>query len=264
MTSAPPKYFTHLQSKARSQWDQLDSDPVLAAPWRQLFRQVQSPRHVLSELLQNADDAKATWARTTINNNVFEFTHNGEDFDKDTLQSLCQFGLSNKRHLHTIGFRGVGFKSVFSLGPQIEIITPTLTFGFRHKRFTEPIWLELPTISNGETIIRVAIGDEQKVKNLQGEFNRWVKSPIPLLFFNYIERLEIDHQVIRKEVLSHGPVINSEYVRLSNGKKLDVLVFNSKPLEFPKEALEEIRDERGSTVIRTSTLHCSNSPKRRF
>jgi hypothetical protein len=227
----------------------LESDPVLAAPWHQLFRQVQSPRHVLSELLQNADDAKATWARATINNNVFEFTHNGEDFDEETLQSLCQFGLSNKRHLHTIGFRGVGFKSVFSLGPQVEIITPTLTFGFRHKRFTEPMWLELPTISKGETIIRVAIGDEQKVKTLQGEFNRWVKSPIPLLFFNYIDRLEIHRQVIHKGVLRHGPVNNSEYVRLSNGKKLDVLVFNSEPLEFPKEALEEIRDERGSTEL---------------
>ena len=115
MSLNPPEHFKNIRNDACQRWNQLDSDPVLAGPWHQLFRQVQSPRHVLSELLQNADDAKATWIRATVDNNIFEFVHNGEDFDSDALQSLCQFGLSNKRHLHTIGFRGVGFKSVFSI-----------------------------------------------------------------------------------------------------------------------------------------------------
>ena len=54
----PPNYFQRIRDQAKKRWDQLDADPDLAAPWHQLFRQVQSPRHVLSELLQNADDAK--------------------------------------------------------------------------------------------------------------------------------------------------------------------------------------------------------------
>ena len=54
-----PAYFEEIRRRSRSRWDQLEFDPELAAPWHQLFKQVQSPRHVLSELLQNADDAGA-------------------------------------------------------------------------------------------------------------------------------------------------------------------------------------------------------------
>ena len=55
-----PAYFEEIRRRSSSRWDQLESDPELAGPWHQLFKQVQSPRHVLSELLQNADDAGAT------------------------------------------------------------------------------------------------------------------------------------------------------------------------------------------------------------
>ena len=57
-----PAYFKSIRVRASKRWDQLERDPELAGPWHQLFRQVQSPRHVVSELLQNADDAGATEA----------------------------------------------------------------------------------------------------------------------------------------------------------------------------------------------------------
>ena len=117
MSIEPPPFFLPIQSKSRERWELLESDPELAGPWRQLFLQIQSPRHVLSELLQNADDAGATEASAYINGDVFIFEHNGYDFDEDQFASLCRFGFSNKRSIHTIGFRGVGFKSTFSLGP---------------------------------------------------------------------------------------------------------------------------------------------------
>jgi hypothetical protein len=234
-----------VQEEAKRQWDLLESDPALAGPWRQLFRQVQSPRHVLSELLQNADDAGATKAHAKIVNNVFEFTHNGEDFNEASLRSLCRFGFSNKRHLHTIGFRGVGFKSTFSLGPRVEVHTPTLGFSFHHLRFTEPKW-----ISNyqpvSETVIRVAFDKETKEKALLTEFKRWFDTPHPLLFFKNILRLKIQLRLIYKEILGPGPTHNSEKIWLANPHKQEVLCFRSEPVDFPQEALEEIREERGS------------------
>ncbi|MBP8234277.1 MAG: hypothetical protein KAY22_18435, partial [Rhizorhabdus sp.] len=112
----PPDYFRSIQERAIKRWDQLEADPELAGPWHQLFKQVQSPRHILSELLQNADDAGASEARVSIENDRFVFEHNGEDFIEAHFASICRFGYSNKRALHTIGFRGIGFKSTFSLG----------------------------------------------------------------------------------------------------------------------------------------------------
>jgi len=111
-----PRFFEEIAARSAKRWDQLEADPELAAPWHQLFKQVQSPRHVLSELLQNAEDVGATWARCSITDNLFTFEHDGTDFDEASLASLCRFGYSSKRTLHTIGFRGIGFKTTFSIG----------------------------------------------------------------------------------------------------------------------------------------------------
>ena len=245
MTLSPPEYFIRIQDEARKLWDQLEANPALAGPWHQLFRQVQSPRHVLSELLQNTDDAGATWVKTRINNGVFEFIHNGEDFNEETLRSLCQFGFSNKRHLHTIGFRGVGFKSIFSLGPRVEIITPTLSFAFDKKRFSEPIWLDEKKLSD-YLLFRVRINDRSKRSFLESEFQRWQESPIPLLFFQSIKKMVIQDRDIDKEIIGKGPVAYSQHVYIKNPGVQEILIFQAEPESFPDEAVKEIRDERGS------------------
>src|SRR5450631_2738868 len=129
--TAPPSYFERIRAAAAKRWEQLEGDPELAGPWHQLFKQVQSPRHILSELLQNADDAGASEARVSIENDRFVFEHNGEDFIEAHFASICRFGYSNKRALHTIGFRGIGFKSTFSLGDVVELHTPSLSVAYR-------------------------------------------------------------------------------------------------------------------------------------
>ena len=52
----PPAYFEPIRQASAQRWNQLEGDPELAGPWLQLFKQVQNPRNVLSELLQNAVD----------------------------------------------------------------------------------------------------------------------------------------------------------------------------------------------------------------
>jgi hypothetical protein len=234
-----------VQDEAKRRWDQLEADPALAGPWWQLFRQVQSPRHVLSELLQNADDVGATTVRARLSNNSFEFLHNGEDFNEDNFQSICQFGFSNKRHLHTIGFRGVGFKSVFSIGPRVEVKSPSLSFAFEKNRFTEPLWIQTDD-SFLETLIRVVLDETSKAQAIRAEFDRWLASPIPLLFFNSVSRIEIQDRIITKKGTGTGPVPDSEYLCLANPEKIEVLCIRSDSEDFPLDALEEIREERGS------------------
>ena len=83
-----PSYFEEVRCHASGRWDQLEQDPEFAGPWHQLFKQVQIPRHVVSELLQNADDAEATMATVDIQDGDFVFSHNGEDFPLNAYSSV--------------------------------------------------------------------------------------------------------------------------------------------------------------------------------
>jgi hypothetical protein len=238
-----PQYFERVRVAACHRWEQLESDPDLAGPWRQLFAQVQRPRHVLSELLQNADDAGASLASARIDGDVFVFEHDGEDFDGEQFASLCRFGFSNKRKLHTIGFRGVGFKSTFSLGRGVEVLTPTIAIKFDERRFTEPIWVSAaPTTAL--TCIRVRIEDPGRQKELEKNLNEWAGSPASLLFFQNIRKLVISGREIKRKVVDQGPAPDSEIVDLSGSESVRVLVIHSPEQPFPNEAIAEIRQER--------------------
>ena len=240
----PPEYFNRIRIDASNRWDQLEGDPELAGPWRQLFIQVQSPRHVVSELLQNADDAGATEATVEINNGEFVFSHNGEDFNEEQFASLCRFGFSNKRTLHTIGFRGVGFKSTFSLGNEVHLVTPTLLVAFLKQRFTEPVWMESPGIVDGRTEIRVAIQNQRVQQELSKNLQEWSESPASLLFFNNIRCLRLEERAIRWESQGTGPVEGSEWMSVSNTPDNQYLIIRSPEEEFPEDALNEVKDER--------------------
>lgn len=238
-----PAYFDSIRENTVSRWAQLESDPELAGPWRQLFNQVQSPRHVLSELLQNADDAGATEAVVRVENQVFTFQHNGQDFTEEHFLSICRFGYSSKRALHTIGFRGIGFKSTFSLGSEVELYTPSLSVKFDRQRFTQPELTEPRFKDDGLTRIRVAIVDSHREKELARNLEEWLESPLSLLFFKSIRRMQVNDHPVEWNTLGPGPIANSEWMAL--GEKSDrFLVIRSDPEPFPEDALAEIRQER--------------------
>ena len=242
--SASTAYFEPIRQRAAQRWDQLERDPELAGPWRLLFKQVQSPRHILSELLQNADDARATEASVRIEDGAFVFKHNGEDFTEEHFASLCRFGYSNKRALHTIGFRGIGFKSTFSLGSCVELFTPTLSVAFDQSRFTEPRWANDILESDGLTTIRVAISDVHRQTEVEKNLQDWLASPVSLLFFKHIRRIQIGDSELHWGSFGPGPVPNTEWLALHDNDDEIFLIARSTPEPFPDEALAEIRDER--------------------
>ncbi|MBP2312972.1 sacsin N-terminal ATP-binding-like domain-containing protein [Azospirillum soli] len=244
INAAPPGYFQPIQERASKRWDQLEADPELAGPWHQLFKQVQSPRHVLSELLQNADDAGASEARVSIENERFVFEHNGGDFIEAHFASICRFGYSNKRALHTIGFRGIGFKSTFSLGDRVELFTPTLAVAFERARFTQPYWIDGRYLTSGTTRVEVGIANPLLRREVEKNLDEWLKSPVSLLFFKKIRRLQIGDSEVHWQSLGPGPIAGSEWMTL--GEKADgpFLLVQSDEEAFPADALDEIRKER--------------------
>lgn len=243
--ASPPEYFERVRSGAARRWDQLEADPELAGPWHQLFKQVQSPRHILSELLQNADDAGANQAAVKIQNDRFIFEHDGEDFIEAHFASLCRFGYSNKRALHTIGFRGIGFKSTFSLGgDRVELYTPTLAVAFRRARFTEPHWIPVASGTRAGTRIEVPIASTNLRAEVERNLAEWIKSPVSLLFFRSVRKLQIGDQVVHWESLGPGPIANSEWMALDGKAENQYLLVRSGEEPFPADALDEIRQER--------------------
>lgn len=239
-----PGYFHRIRESASRRWDQLEADPELAGPWHQLFKQVQSPRHILSELLQNADDAGAKEARVSIENDRFVFEHDGEDFIEAHFASICRFGYSNKRALHTIGFRGIGFKSTFSLGDRVELFTPTLAIAFERTRFTEPRWIDGASTTSGTTRVEVAISNPLLRREVEKNLDEWLKSPVSLLFFKTIRRLQIGDEAVHWQSLGPGPIANSEWMALDDKADDPFLLVRSAEEEFPVDALDEIRKER--------------------
>lgn len=239
-----PIYFDLIHNKTVERWKQLEQDPELAGPWHQLFNQIQSPRHVLSELLQNADDAGATEASALIEDNVFSFRHNGFEFTEDNFASLCRFGYSNKKTLHTIGFRGIGFKSLFSLGNCVELFTPTLAISFDRKRFTVPHWIIKENDSQGKTWIRVVISDINRKNEVEKNFEEWLQNPLSLLFFKNIRKLQIGNREVHWHILDDGPIRNSNWMTLSLKEPNSLLLIHSEEETFPDNVLNEIRQER--------------------
>jgi hypothetical protein len=242
----PPPYFAQVHREQELRWQQLESDEQLAAPWWQLFQQVQSPRHVISELLQNADDAGAKTVRVVVSPDELRVEHDGADFSSDDFSSLCQFGYSNKRRLHTIGFRGMGFKTAFSLGNEVFLATPTLRVRFASSRFTMPHWhddLEPP--SPGMTV-RVSVPFEapERYEAVAKNMEEWQRSPASVLFFRSITSLYLNDRLVRRLDLGPGPVPRSRRVRLESGSAREVLLFESEEARPPEDAVTEIRQER--------------------
>ena len=105
--------------------------------WETAIKKYSDSAHFVYELLQNADDTKATWVEFTIEENGLWFKHNGsvrftisnpanedEDSENGTLghiNAITSIGNSTKIDEQKIGKFGIGFKAVFaySLTPHI-------------------------------------------------------------------------------------------------------------------------------------------------
>ncbi|KQK24342.1 hypothetical protein AR438_17080 [Chryseobacterium aquaticum] len=123
--------------------------------------------HFIYELLQNANDAKATKSSFELTTNGLYFKHNGkvafsvsnpdtEDQDKENntlghVNSITAIANSNKTE-SSIGKFGVGFKAVFQYTETPHVYDPN--FQFKISRFIVPVKLEedLPDQQKDETI----------------------------------------------------------------------------------------------------------------
>src|SRR3990167_9068231 len=78
------------------------------------------------ELLQNADDAKAHRVYFAREGNWLLCANDGLPFNQDDFYSLCRSASSKKQRGQTIGYRGIGFKSVVGVADAVHLFSGTL------------------------------------------------------------------------------------------------------------------------------------------
>lgn len=104
-------------------------------------------KRFIYELLQNADDASSQNGKLDVRidfvGNYLVVSHQGEPFSEIDIKSICSVGDGNKKgDENKTGFKGIGFKSVFTHSEQVIIKSRDYCFMFDKNKGTKwnPAW----------------------------------------------------------------------------------------------------------------------------
>lgn len=169
------------------------------------------PETFIYELLQNADDYPADGQAVNIH---FEITpnfliirHNGAVFTKDNVYAICSVDAGDKKNARNkIGFKGMGFKSVFKDSNYVWIKSGQYSFRFDQSQHPDkawqviPIWTDLndlnQEINDPELIdapVTIALkpkSGETTLSNYERIFTEVFKEERLLLFLRAVTSLE--------------------------------------------------------------------------
>ena len=151
--------------------------------------------HFIYELLQNAEDPRATTVRFTLTADALEFEHNGERlFDLKDTESITSIGNSTKRDDPTsIGKFGVGFKAVFAYTDAPEIHSGDFHFRIRDLVVPETNDVRRPNLGTRLTqFIFPFTHPSKQPKQAVAEVERALRSlsDNTLLFLSHIRTIE--------------------------------------------------------------------------
>lgn len=106
--------------------------PALLADLANLERYIAETYSARSfvELLQNADDAQAKRFWVARKGDYLVCANDGLPFSEQDFYSLCRSASSNKQRGRTIGYRGIGFKSVVGIAESVHLISDPLCATF--------------------------------------------------------------------------------------------------------------------------------------
>jgi hypothetical protein len=83
------------------------------------------------ELLQNSDDAGADRVNVSVaSDGSVRWANNGRPFNASDAESLCRSATSTKTRGQSIGYRGIGFKSLAAVSSHIEVKSAGVSFSF--------------------------------------------------------------------------------------------------------------------------------------
>lgn len=208
------------------------------------------------ELIQNADDANSKKFGIHIYDNFVIVGNDGRDFNYDDVKAICRSGSSNKvRGGSTIGYRGIGFKSVVNLAERVYILSGNINFLY-DKQLTK----ELLNINDDVPLIRIPhivedIPYIDEINNLKTKYNystiflfENIKENIvedellyfdksSVLFLNSVEEINLINKNNSRNIIKNikeniceisENTTNEEWMIISSDNRYDKLAFKIK------------------------------------
>ena len=129
MTLTSSEIFTSVRNELLGE---AQRSPGLLADLANLERYIAETYSARSfiELLQNADDAQATRFLVTRHGEWLVCANDGQAFSRQDFYSLCRSASSAKHRGQTIGYRGIGFKSVVGVATSVHLLSGELRATF--------------------------------------------------------------------------------------------------------------------------------------
>ena len=160
--------------------------------------------HFIFELVQNAEDVRASVVQFQMLSNALELRHDGQAFSSDDVRGISSVCQSTKRgDPGRIGRFGIGFKSVYAY-----TLAPEIHSGEEHfciENFVRPKESPRRTPGNGFTTLITLPFDDSVVspsvaiRDIDRAFQRI--DPTTLLFLRHVKRVEMTGDGIATVVL---------------------------------------------------------------
>ena len=233
------------------------------------------------ELLQNAVDSfdpnisEGLDVKIIVNENQLIFLHNGTPFSERDLEGLCDIGNGNKMSdSKKIGYKGIGFKSVFMHSKKVTVITSNTCFKFDREECEEiakskgpsfrdvkmpwqiiPIATELPSEISTDGYNVVTILDISNGKRLLDKINRLLSDARFILFLN-VKNLHIRLFEEEREILCLSKTLEGDLLTIAkNNIPLNKWLMHSVEIklnEYPDVKLELQHDAKTPDKLKNS------------
>ena len=100
-----------------------------------IINQYSNRTHFIYEILQNAEDAGATYIKFHLEKERLVILHNGRPFNEKDIEGVCGIANGTKEDGTRIGHFGIGFKSVYCYTEQPEIYSREYCFVIKNQLF---------------------------------------------------------------------------------------------------------------------------------
>lgn len=223
------------------------------------------------ELLQNADDQPEDGKMVNVKLKTLEenllFLHTGKPFTEDDVESISSIGDSTKKKdTEKTGYKGIGFKSVFSDADTVYINSGNFSFAFDRNSplypeganmdeipwQIKPIWEEryrLPKEVQKEDLyflapvgIALNVGSE-KIATYNKRISELLHKPQFTLFLRNIGEISFESKG-RETITIRKQVTDSGIVQITSNSIIENWITKDYIIDIPSETKDAIQNEK--------------------